>query len=77
MLSDHCGELSPDSSPGAGPRTEEAGPLVLELVITGTDPMRGTVGRPGEGAPVSFHGWIDLMSAISSLGAPSSATESA
>jgi hypothetical protein len=73
MMSDHCGGQGPDLSPGGGPRTESAGPLVLELVIAGTDPMRGTVGTPGEGPPISFRGWIDLMSAISSLGTSSSA----
>ncbi len=75
-MCDHCGEQRLDPSPCGGPqtkvpgpRTEEAGPLVLELVIAGTDPMRGTVGRRGHGSPIAFQGWIDLMSAINSLGA--------
>jgi hypothetical protein len=43
-------------------------PLVLELIIAATEPLTGTV-RPADGvAPVPFHGWIDLMAAISSLG---------
>jgi hypothetical protein len=69
MMSDDCDEQGLDPPPGSGSRTEPAGALVLELVIAGTDPMRGTVGRPGEDAPVAFQGWIDLMSAITSLGA--------
>jgi hypothetical protein len=40
---------------------------VLELIIAGTEPLTGTV-RPAGQAPVAFHGWIDLMAAISSLG---------
>jgi hypothetical protein len=44
-------------------------PLVLELVIAGTDPLSGTVRPAGGEAAIAFHGWIDLMGAISSLGA--------
>ena len=43
-------------------------PLVLELIIAGTEPLTGTVRPVGGGDPVAFHGWIDLMAAISSLG---------
>jgi hypothetical protein len=55
--------------PGHGPQPGPARPLVLELVIAGTEPLTGTVGLADTGAPVPFHGWIDLMAAISSLGA--------
>jgi hypothetical protein len=48
-------------------------PLVLELVIAGTDPLSGTVRPAGESAPIAFHGWIDLMGALSSLGVGSAA----
>jgi hypothetical protein len=60
--------LPPDHQqrPGA------ARPLVLELIIAGTEPLTGTV-RPVGGPPVAFHGWIDLMAAISSLGGPGQA----
>jgi len=51
---------------GDGP---QPGPLVLELVIGGTDPPSGTVRRTGGEPVIAFHGWIDLMGAISSLGA--------
>jgi hypothetical protein len=44
-------------------------PLVLELVISATNPLSGTVGRSGGNAPVVFRGWIDLMGAISALSA--------
>jgi hypothetical protein len=52
-----------------GGRPAGDGPLVLELVIAGTDPPSGTVRRTGSEAAIAFHGWIDLMGAISSLGA--------
>jgi hypothetical protein len=45
-----------------------AHPLALELIIAATEPLTGTVGPAGGGFPVPFHGWIDLMAAISSLG---------
>ncbi|HEY2505990.1 MAG TPA: hypothetical protein VGI58_05705 [Streptosporangiaceae bacterium] len=44
------------------------GPLVLQLVIDATDPVRGTVTSRDRAATIAFHGWIDLMSAISELG---------
>jgi hypothetical protein len=44
---------------------------VLELVIEETEPMSGTVGPAGCECPIAFHGWIDLMGALSSLGADS------
>jgi hypothetical protein len=50
-----------------------ASPLVLELVIAGTEPLSGTVRAAGGEVPIAFHGWIDLMSALSSLGAGSRA----
>jgi len=60
-----------DESPVWGLPAEAApaaSPLVLELVIDGTEPMSGTV-RPVDGTcPIAFHGWIDLMGALSSLG---------
>jgi len=40
--------------------------LVLELVIAEGEPLSGTVGL-ASGPRVAFHGWIDLMSAISTL----------
>ena len=40
--------------------------LVLELVIAEGEPLNGTVG-PASGPRMAFHGWIDLMSAISTL----------
>ena len=52
------------------PATQRPGtdpPLVLELVIVGTDPISGTVGRAGDGDRHAFHGWIDLMSLMGSL----------
>jgi hypothetical protein len=52
----------------AGQPPGQAHPLVLELIIAATEPLTGTVCPADGGAPVSFHGWIDLMAAISSLG---------
>jgi hypothetical protein len=40
--------------------------LVLELILGDGEPLSGTVGPPGR-APLAFHGWIDLMSAIHAL----------
>jgi len=42
-------------------------PLVLELTLADGEPLSGTVGPPGGPAPLAFHGWIDLMSAIHML----------
>jgi len=42
-------------------------PLVLELILADGEPLSGTVGPPGGRAPLAFHGWIDLMSAIHML----------
>jgi len=53
---------------GHEPQSGVSDPLVLELVIADTDPLTGTVRPAGGRAPVAFHGWIDLMAAISSLG---------
>ena len=41
--------------------------LVLELILADGEPLSGTVGPPGGRAPLAFHGWIDLMSAIHML----------
>jgi hypothetical protein len=61
-----------------GDRTDpEASPLVLELVIDATDPVRGTVASRDSAAAIAFHGWIDLMSAISELGSCQPRAESA
>ena len=40
--------------------------LVFELVIAEGEPLNGTVGL-ASGPRMAFHGWIDLMSAISTL----------
>lgn len=56
----------------AKPAGQAAGatcPLVLELVISATNPLSGTVRRSGGDRPVGFRGWIDLMGAISALSA--------
>lgn len=45
----------------------EAFPLVLELSVSHSDPLSGTVGISGGPHPMAFHGWIDLMSAINTL----------
>jgi hypothetical protein len=39
-------------------------PLVLELTLTDGEPLSGTVGPRGGQPPLTFHGWIALMSAI-------------
>ena len=61
----------PRVSPSAGADDQfgAAGQLVLELIIAGTEPLSGTIRPAGSESPVPFHGWIDLMGAISSLGA--------
>lgn len=63
-----------DEGPVWGLPTEDAPaaiPLVLELVIAGTEPLSGTIGPADGKCPIAFHGWIDLMGALSSLGATS------
>jgi len=52
---------------GPEPGGKAALKLVLELSLTGGDPITGSIGAAGEGPPVRFHGWIGLMSAINSL----------
>ena len=47
---------------------DQADAVVLELVIAGTEPISGTVRRAGSEDTEDFHGWIDLMSIIGSLG---------
>jgi hypothetical protein len=42
-------------------------PIVLELVITGTEPLSGTIGLAGSSRRSQFRGWIDLMSVITAL----------
>jgi hypothetical protein len=42
-------------------------PVVLELVIAGTEPLSGTVGPTGSSQRTPFRGWIDLMSVIAGL----------
>lgn len=49
------------------PGGEAALTLVLELSLTGADPITGSIGVAGGPPPMLFHGWIDLMSAINSL----------
>jgi hypothetical protein len=58
----------PDLPAGYDQQPSQAHPLVLELIVAGTEPLAGTVGPAGGGLRVPFHGWIDLMAAISSLG---------
>ena len=53
-----------------GTQAREAGPgesLVLELVISGSQPLSGQVGPASAPHRIPFHGWIDLMSAIHTL----------
>jgi hypothetical protein len=55
-----------------GTQAGEAGPgeqLVLELVISSSQPLSGQVGPAGTPHRILFHGWIDLMSAIHTLSA--------
>ena len=52
-----------DQPASVGPRPVTR-PLVLELTLADGEPLSGTVGPPGGPAPLAFHGWIDLMSAI-------------
>jgi hypothetical protein len=59
----------PRDAHGAETASRACSPLVLELVIAGTEPLSGTVGPAGSQARLDFHGWIDLMSAISTFGA--------
>lgn len=54
-------------SSGQQEPSHAAGPLVLELTIAGTEPLRGTVRATGGESGISFHGWIDLMAAISEI----------
>ena len=42
-------------------------PLIVELRIAGLQPLSGHASLPGAAAPIPFHGWIDLMSAIGTL----------
>jgi len=42
-------------------------PLVLELSLADGDPVSGTIGIAGRPPATTFHGWIDLMSAINTL----------
>jgi hypothetical protein len=62
MTSDDFGSHSPGGAGGGNP-------LVLELVIASTEPLSGTVGSADSAHRLAFQGWIDLMSAISTLGA--------
>lgn len=41
--------------------------LALRLVITGTEPLSGSVGPEQSTVPMAFSGWIGLMSAINEL----------
>ena len=55
-----------------GTQAGEAGPgerLVLQLVISSSQPLSGQVGRADTPHRIPFHGWIDLMSAIHTLSA--------
>jgi hypothetical protein len=63
-----AGRLAPATPAEPEQQTGAACPLVLELVIAATEPPTGTIRAAGSAAPVAFHGWIDLMAAISSLG---------
>ena len=58
MAADDRDEAGP---PGRGP------PLVLELVISESDPLTGLVGPAGSTDRLCFRGWIDLMSAVATL----------
>jgi hypothetical protein len=51
-----------------GDAPDQADPVVLELIIVGTEPISGTVRRAGSEDTEAFHGWIDLMSIIGSVG---------
>jgi hypothetical protein len=62
--------MMPEHSHGTQPG--EAGPgecLVLELVISSSQPLSGQVGPAGTPHRIPFHGWIDLMSAVHLLSA--------
>ncbi|HXW45162.1 MAG TPA: hypothetical protein VEL03_10265 [Streptosporangiaceae bacterium] len=60
------GPAAAETQTAAGKETPGL-PLVLELVITAAEPLSGTVAVAGSQRPQEFHGWIDLMSAISLL----------
>ena len=57
------GDPSSSRTGGASPPS----PLIVELHIAGLQPLSGHASLPGAAAPISFHGWIDLMSAIGTL----------
>jgi hypothetical protein len=42
-------------------------PLALELIVVTTEPLSGTVAVAGSDRRQEFHGWIDLMGAVSVL----------
>jgi hypothetical protein len=66
------GRDRPELSTTAAPETPSPpGWLVLKLVIADTEPLSGSVSRPGCPSQTVFHGWIDLISAINSLRAAS------
>jgi len=60
--------MMPENSHGT--QAVEAGPgewLVLELVISSSQPLSGQVGPAGAKHRIPFHGWIDLMTAVHTL----------
>ena len=71
------GSDGPGTRPMDRPQVQDetVSQLILELVIAGTEPLSGTVRPAGSESPIAFHGWIDLMGAISSLGAGPPAAE--
>jgi hypothetical protein len=57
------GESRSTELSGAKPRQQ----LVLELVISESQPLAGHVGPADTADRIPFRGWIDLMSAINAL----------
>ena len=57
--------MASDRSSGRG--GEPRLPLALELVVVTTEPLSGTVAVAGSDRRQEFHGWIDLMGAVSVL----------
>ena len=44
--------------------------LVLWVRLTREDPLTGSIGDQVQSASLTFHGWIDFMSAINALRRP-------
>ncbi len=61
---DDAGHAGGGPAPAGGTPTAT---FILRVRLDGQDSPSGSIGRPGDAAPLMFNGWMDFMGALNRL----------